>query len=361
VSKGTSALASPDCVVTEPACTITTFTLTRISDSDKAYSNGLQQIKFKIELAFTRDGKPGVPSTSELASLTIAFADEPVPRPLPFEETGLSGWFNSPGVDRAEDLKHYKGYLFHPESSPVDGDSSGDSASPSASTNRYFYVANRRGSAQATSLCAHVTFDDGWTFLTNGMMFDNCGGEHVGDQNSRAEVRADVFAGAPIDRYPWVRDTLSGDDIGEDGQGAVIPPSDPDSVHRYSLSFNSPTGEPVGIRYMSVSAPGMIQWQDKVHGEEFACYTGYAQPGSLELIWNTSLPTGPTAKPTLPTSNVQQGVFVLVGRQKVSYESGKENGPLIVSTTDWYGNADALKVKFASTSGSGRWKLVPYK
>lgn len=342
--------------VVAPVWEITTFKLSRVSASDKAYTNGLQQIKFKIELAFTDKvtNKPGVPTAAELASLTIAFADGGNPLPV---DTGATkkGWVVSPGVANAEDATYDKGYLVHPDTSIPDAASPGTADSPLASTFRYFYISNRGGSAQSVSLCAFVKCDDGWTYLTNGKMFDNCGGEHVAGHHSLKDVRGVTPEVGTIERYPWVRDILSGD------EGGSEPRNNPDSVHRYTLSFVDTMGNVAGIRSMAVAPEGMIQWHDKVSGEYRACFTGYAQPGSTNLVWDGSVPVGSTPLPTLPSADVKQGVVVLVGRQDIAYASGKPNGPLTLATTDWYGNTNTLKVRFDSAMGDGRWKLVLYK
>lgn len=346
--------------VVEPAWEITTFKLIRVSASDKAYTNGVQQIKFKIELAFNDKltGRPGVPTETELDSLTIAFADES--RRLPPDTGSATGWVTSPGVASAEDITYDKGYLSHPGTAArPDAGHPGLSSSPQASVFRYFYVANRGGAAQRLSLCAYVECDDGWKYLTNGKRFDDEGFEHVADHDSREDVVGVTPEAWSIDSYPWERDILSGDEGGSESRSH--PDYNPDSVHRYTLSFKDPRGIVIGIRSMVVSPKGMIQWHDKVQGEYRACFTGYAQPGSTELIWDSAVPVGPTALPTLSSADQKQAVIVLVGRQDIAYENGKPNGPLTLTTTDWYGNTNTLKVRFKSTIGEGRWTLVLYK
>lgn len=345
---------------TEPVWEITTFKLVRVSASDKAYTNGVQQIKFKVELAFNDKltGKPGVPTETELASLTIAFTDES--RRLPPDTGTATGWMTSPGVASAEDTTYDKGYLAHPAGTGhLKAAYPGPASSPHSSVFRYFHVANRGGAAQRMSLCAYVECDDGWKYLTNGKRFDDEGVEHVADHDSREDVEGVTPETWAIDSYPWERDILSGDEGGSESRSQ--PDYNPDSVHRYTLSFRDPRGIVIGIRSMVVSPGGMIQWHDKVQGEHRACFTGYAQPGSTRLIWDGAVPVGMTALPTLPSADEKQGVIVLVGRQNIAYESGKPNGPLTLTTTDWYGNTNTLKVRFKGTLGEGRWTLVLYR
>jgi hypothetical protein len=345
-------------LVKNPLWQITMFKLERVSSSDRVFVNGLQQIKLKVELAFTdlTTNRPGVPTDEELASLTIAFGDEGVP--LPVDTAGAQWWVTSPGVAGAGDTTYDKGYLPYPGVAiPAEADADHQVVSPQASIFRYFYVACRGVPAQSVQLCAYVRCRDGWVFRSNGTDTDPCGGEHPGKDSQEYVLGVSVEVGT-IDRYPWVRTVLSGDDDGIDAYSKVI---NPDSVHAYSLSFNDKMNEDVGIRSLVVEPAGMIQWHDKGTGDYRACFTGYAVPGSTAIVWNSEVPVGSTPRPTLPTADIKKAVIVLVGRQDISYQSGKENGPLVLHTTDWYGNTNTLHVRFDSAFGDGRWKLVLYR
>jgi hypothetical protein len=107
----------------------------------------------------------------------------------------------------------------------------------------------------------------------------------------------------------------------------------------------------------------MIQWHDRGTGNLNACFTGYAVPGSTELIWNDvgEVPVGEELPlPTLPSADTTKAVIVLVGRRDIAYQPGAPNGPLALHTTDAYGNGNTLHVRFDSEYGDGRWKLVLY-
>lgn len=330
---------------------ISTFKLENVSSSDRIYVNGLQQIKLKIELAFTdlTTGKPGVLTPAELASLTVAFADEGTP--LPADDGVNTQWVTSKGVPGSGDVTYDKGYLPYPGGSQQAGD--GD-PSPHASTFAYFYIACNGLPAQSVKLCAYVRCSDGWIYRTNGTNSDPEGGEYSG-KDSTVKVQGMVQEVGAIEQYRWTRDVLSGDDNGIDAGGKV---TNPDSVHRYSISFVDKGGNEVGLRLLTVEPAGMIQWHDKVAGEHRACYTGWAPPGSTDLQWNSEVPTGVTPKPTLPSADTRKGVIVLVGRQNIPYTDGKPNGPCKLSTTDAYGNTNTFSVKFATVTGEGRWKLI---
>lgn len=346
--------------LSNPLWEITTFELERISASDMVYVNGLQQIKLKAELAFTdlTTGNPGKPTAEELASLTVAFKDGGLA--LPADNGSTPGWVTSPGVASSSDTTYDKGYLPYPGSNRP---ATADHSSPRASTFAYFYVTCRGGPIQKETLCAYVKCRDGWVYRTNGTNTDPCGNEYSGNSDSTVAVQGMAKEVGDIDRYPWVRDVLSGDDDGIDRSvesAEEVDPDviNPDSVHRYSLSFKDKFDNEVGIRSLTVEPAGMIQWHDKVAGEHRACYTGYAAPNSTDLQWNPNVPTGSLPKPYLPSVDERKGVVVLVGRQDIAFASGKPAGPCKLSTTDWYGNTNTLSVRFESTIGDGRWKLV---
>jgi hypothetical protein len=248
-------------------------------------------------------------------------------------------------------MTHDKGYLPYSGGSRQAND---DDPSPHASTFAYFYIACNGLPAQSVELCAYVQCSDGWIYRTNGTDSDPGGGEHPG-KYSTVKVQGMVQEVGTIEQYKWTRDVLSGDDNGIDVGVRV---TNPDSVHRYSLSFVDKFGNEVGIRRLTVEPAGMIQWHDKVAGEHRACYTGWASPGSTDLQWNSEVPTGVTSAPTLDSADARKGVIVLVGRQNIPYTNGMPNGPCKLSTTDWYGNKNTLSVKFAAGIGEGRWKLI---
>lgn len=357
-------------VVMNPLWYITTFVLSRESSSDRVYVNGLQQIKLKVELAFTdlATGKPGVPTPEELESLTIAMGDDGVPLPLdPDFSSGTSSeemadeplwWVTSPGDPSAGSITYDKGYDPYPGvSRAAEGYLRNAETAPRASVFRYFQIACRRSPAQKVQLCAFVACRDGWTYRTNGVDTDPCGGTHAG-KDSQIEVLGLMPEIAALDRFPWVRDVLSGDDDGVEASEKVF---NPDSVHRYSLSYIDPSNKVIGIRSVEVEPAGMIQWHDKVAGEARACFTGYASPGSTTIQWSPVIPVGATPLPSLPSTDARKAVVVLVGRQDIPFQSGKPNGPCILKTTDWYGNSNTLQVRFDSQWGDGRWKLVLYR
>lgn len=355
-----------DNLVVNPRWEITTFKLERVSASDRVYINGLQQIKLKAELAFTdlTTGRPGVPTPEELASVTIAFADEGTP--LPFDNPRITGegqgvawWVTSPGVAGSDDLTYDRGYLPYPGVvGPVDVERPVSAESSRASIFRYFLVACRKVPAQKVQLCAYAKCADGWVYRTNGKNTDPCGGIHDDGANSQLDVLGVTPDVGTIDRYPWVREVLSGDDDGVGAPGEVV---NPDSVHKYTLSFTDAWGNEVGIRSIDVEPAGMIQWHGKVPGEHRACFTGFAAPGSKTLVWNSAIPQGPTPLPTLSSADERLAAVVLVGRQDIAYQSGKPNGPCVLKTRDWYGNANTLHVRFASETGDGRWTLELYR
>jgi hypothetical protein len=343
-------------VVTNPFWEITTFKLERVSTSDRVFVNGLQQIKLKVELAFTDNmtGKPGVPTPEELASLTIAFADEGTPLPIDDDVSGATWWVTSPGVASANDTTYDKGYLPHPFIAKVVTPAVRQAvASPRASLFHYFYIACRGTPAQTVQLCAFVKCRDGWIYRTNGTNTDPCGDSYSGNADMQVDVRGENPGSGTVEQYTWVRDVLYGDDGGIENK--VV---NPESVHRYSLSFVDHGQEEVGLRAVVVEPKGMIQWKDKVAQEREACFTGYAVPGSTDVTWNSVIPTGSKPLPVLPSADSRKAAIVLVGRNDIPYQSGMPNGPLTLKTTDWYGNTNTLQVKFDGVIGDARWKLV---
>lgn len=341
-------------VATNPFWYLTTFKLERVSTSDTVFVNGLQQIKLKVELAFTDNttGEPGVPTPEELASLTIAFADEGTPLPIDDDAGGAAWWVTSPGVVSANDTTYDKGYLPHPSIAKVVTPAEGRAvASPSKSLFRYFYIACQGTPAQKVQLCAFIKCRDGWVYRTNGTNTDPCGDSYPG-ADMQVDVRGETPTVATLDDFKWVRDVLYGDDAGVDEK--VF---NGESVHRYSLSLEQ-GGRVVGIRTIVVEPKGMIQWHDKVFGENRACFTGYAVPGSTELNWNDDIPIGSKPLPALPSADPRKAAVVLVGRTDIPYQSGKPSGPCSLTTTDGYGNTNTLHVRFDGVTGDARWRPV---
>jgi len=311
----------------------------------KVYANGLQQFEAKIELAFTDlvTGQPGELTTAELESLTVAFADGGAP--LPADAEGATGWCVS---------QTHKGYKPYPVPMPAESDGTEVSPPSRASTFHTFFLANRGGRQGTMPLCAYVKSRDGWTYLSNGDAFDPCGKLHD-SETSRLEATAVDPVEGTKDQYPVEVRVLSGD-LGREHRV----PSDPASVHHYRVSFNDKDNNVVGFRSVKSTPAGMIQWNDKVPGEHRACYTGYAAPGSAALIWeaDSSVPAGPSPKPTLPAPVPDQISILLVGRANIPYASGKQNGPMVLTAVDGYGNTHTLYIGFESPGADGRWKLV---
>lgn len=348
--------------------TLTTLDLTRESTSDKVFGNGLQQIRFKVELAFTDQltGESGEPDDA-LDTIGIALFDESTPLPVSAVSTG---WFTTPGVASSTDFTHFHGYDSYPEFVAVDPVDVGLREEPRANTSsfRYFYVACSGDQATRVKLCAYVKCRDGWLYTGNGKAFDECGREEEGYPGRSEEVSSIAPEDATIGQFPWEFDTLPGGNGSEDQ-----PPTNPDTVRRYTLSYTDRRGNAAGIRYLQIAPEfplppdppegkfrsAMIQWHDQVSGEHRACFTGYAPPGSTTLVWDESLPNGtPTPLPTLPSANRKAAVVLLVGRQNIPFHSGMQKGPLTLTTTDWYGTTATLRLNFESGKGDGRWKLV---
>lgn len=342
---------------------ISKLDLIRESASDKVFGNGLQQIRFKVELAFKDNltGEPGVPDDT-LDTIGIALFEEGSPLPV---GPASSGWSSTPGVASSADLTYFNGYDSYPDSVAVHAV---DAGSPRASSFRYFYVAYQGDQALKVKLCAYVKCRDGWLYTGNDKAVDECGHEEVGYAGRSEEVASVAPEEPTIAQFPWEFDTLPG------GNGSVdTPPTNPETVRRYTLSYTDKKGNQAGLRYLQIAPEfplppeppagkyrsAMIEWHDQVPGEHRACFTGYAPPGSTTVVWDETLPNGaPVPLPTFPSANKRAAVVLLVGRQNIPFRSGMQKGPLILTTTDWYGTTTTLRLAFEGSHGDGRWKLV---
>lgn len=321
----------------DPNWVINDMEVSIASTSNNLYTNGLQQVLVRFWVKAMLNNQEVKLTPAEVRNLRVVHHGNM--QALPINNSG-AGWSVS-DIDN--------GYDFHPDPGAVN-----PPGNKPGGEEFYFYLSARDVRAGIkVPLAIMLTGDNNRKYCTNGRSWSSNGDEDYFDVfPSTLEIMPRAPETYPINNFVFEKtsSTRTADEIAQS----------PVFTDVYSLALHSGAGTQIDLKEVVCTPKGMIQWAAPNNDETFASYTGYAEPGSTTLVWNTSdsVPTGPSAKPTLSSSERGKGQFVLVGRVNIPYQHAHENGPCRAQLIDAFGNPHEVIVSFRDKTPEGRFTLV---
>ncbi|KWK75907.1 hypothetical protein [Burkholderia ubonensis] len=203
-----------------------------------------------------------------------------------------------------------------------------------------FYVSTLATAGESFQIGMQITRQDGAIVRSNN--------QHEGDYHSthRESVTVTPVESPRLtqDEYEWKKERV----LGSSGEWVF------QYIDNYYLRAFYDRLRPVALRSMQVTPAGMIQWHDKSANETFASYTGYGEPGSEIVHYNSAIVLG-GHRPhgTIIAPMTGWGVVALAADGNIPYHSGSangHNGPCMITAIDAFGNAHTLRVRFESAT-----------
>ncbi|WP_312327495.1 hypothetical protein [Stenotrophomonas sp.] len=227
------------------------------------------------------------------------------------------------------------------------------------------YVSTTESEGLSRKLALAITREsDGLVVITNGEKLPPNNG--IDQSVTLQMVKVPTYS---IQNYPFEKNIVRevALDGGPSGPGRVREDGgSPVFIANYHFTAVDNSNNTIMFKSLEVESGGMIQWHDKVAGEHYASYTGYAVPGSDDIVYNPEIELGhlhtPEKKVRDPAEDT--GTIVLVGDVNIPFHYNSainHDGPCRVNAIDEYGNGHALFVRFKDTSPTGRFDLVLYK
>ncbi|KWI31325.1 hypothetical protein WM04_15475 [Burkholderia ubonensis] len=125
------------------------------------------------------------------------------------------------------------------------------------------------------------------------------------------------------------------------------------TIDNYYLSINAGGGQFLPIVAIECTPLSIIQWESENPSERMATYTGYAQPGSTQALYDPRLldKMGSYSPPVdIQDPAAGKAVFVMIRRDDVRYipDIPDNRGSHAVTAFDHFGNPHRLRVRFKS-------------
>ncbi|RON52337.1 hypothetical protein BK666_02910 [Pseudomonas frederiksbergensis] len=306
------------------------------SASNRVYPNGRQQMKVTVSV------EPLMSQTvtdEELESAKLLVRDASGKFTLlPEAANGSVAWFFS---HEPNNYREYPGTKDSPSPAKVENKSS-------AVRTRVFYVmANTVSPAKPLE-----TLYVGITRYVDGKPYNYITDGSESGFDAKVEVRtAEIPRFKVPDNYSFVSTLVDGN-----GNSDLF-------TWQYSLAGANVQQPEVAFVSANMAPAGMIQWDVKSPSATRASHVGFAQPGKVDVVYNTSIRLGSVFQPVRQVKNPKEGhvTLVLQGGNTIPFDADSainQNGPCVLNVVDVYGNNHQLRISFKDASAQGRLELV---
>ncbi|WP_367346549.1 hypothetical protein [Stenotrophomonas bentonitica] len=325
------------------------FNATVISPGARLYANGRQQVAIEVVLEAVLGIESATLTDSEVASIRLVHYNT--------GEELSDAWT----ISRARN-----DYSFYPE--PGRDASAITRVSRTGDRKPYvieLYVSTTESAGLSRKLALAITREsDGLVVITNGWTvppFDDLTSSltlEIVDVPTYS-IQNYTFDKQIVLQVPFEGDVSQPGHAREDGGSPVF-------IANYHFTAVDNNNKTILFRTLEVENGGMIQWSVKNPLESFASYTGYAVPGSDDIIYSDDIKLGDqhTPEKTVRQNVKDKGTIVLVGDIDIPFHEDsavKHGGPRGVTAIDQYGNDHELKVRFKDGTPTGRFDLVLFK